>query len=203
MNLQILGHWRNTILRVLSRRRELTEPHCFFGQTRWVLRKTRWVRFITQIIGWGELTELSPRDSVRAKKHWVRCLKPTSRNRIRPVSEIQSISSTGATCRVSATTTSRTQSTTTTWIQSILHVYINLVTTRGMTSLLNILKLKTSSWPLGFSDFQQFSAKSATPKAFYFQNQLKNSEDHVQLFRFSFSRLLRPDDHIHSDKSAD
>ena len=34
---------------------------------RWVLRKrTRWVRFGTQIIGWEELAEFSPRNSVRA-----------------------------------------------------------------------------------------------------------------------------------------
>ena len=59
-------------------------------QTRWVLRKTRWVRFGTQIIGWKELTEFSPRNSVRPKKLaefgvWNR----TPRNRIRPVSELR------------------------------------------------------------------------------------------------------------------
>ena len=48
--------------------RELTEPHWVWGQTRCVLRKTRWVRFVTPIIGWEELTEFSPRNSVRAKK---------------------------------------------------------------------------------------------------------------------------------------
>ena len=47
------------------------------------VKKTRWVRFVTQIIGWEELTEFSPRNSVRAKKLtefgvW---------NRARPVSE--------------------------------------------------------------------------------------------------------------------
>ena len=56
----ILGNGRNTVSRVLSRRRELTEPHWVLRQTQWVLRKTRWVRFGTQIIGWEELTELSP-----------------------------------------------------------------------------------------------------------------------------------------------
>ena len=40
----------------------------FLGQTRWVLRKTRWVRFVAQIVGRDELTKLSPRNSVRAKK---------------------------------------------------------------------------------------------------------------------------------------
>ena len=83
-----LGNGRSTVSRVLFRRRELTEPHWVLGQTRWVLRKTRWVRLCTQIIGWEELTDFSPRNSVRAKKLtefgvWNRTL----RNRIRPVSE--------------------------------------------------------------------------------------------------------------------
>ena len=70
---------RNTVSRVLFRRRELTEPHRVLGQTRWVLQKTRWARFGTQIIGWEELTEFSPQKSVRANKtHWARCLKPYS-----------------------------------------------------------------------------------------------------------------------------
>ena len=74
-----LGNGRNTVSRVLFRRRELTEPHWVLGQTRWVLRKTRWVRVYTQIIGWKELTELAPRNSVSPEKtHWVRCLKPCS-----------------------------------------------------------------------------------------------------------------------------
>ena len=74
-----VGNGQNTVSRVLFRRRELTEPHWVFRQTRWVLRETRWVRFGTQIIGWEELTEFSPRNSVRAKKtHWVPCLKPCS-----------------------------------------------------------------------------------------------------------------------------
>ena len=63
-----MGNGRNTVLRVLFRRRELTEPQWVLRQTRWVLRKTRWVCFGTQIIGWEELTEFSPRNSVRAKK---------------------------------------------------------------------------------------------------------------------------------------
>ena len=33
--------WRNTVSRVLFRRRELTEPHWVLQQTRWVLQKTR------------------------------------------------------------------------------------------------------------------------------------------------------------------
>ena len=37
-------------------------------QTRWVLPKTRWVRFGTQIIGREELTELSSQNSVRTQK---------------------------------------------------------------------------------------------------------------------------------------
>ena len=83
-----LGNRRNIVLRVLFRRRELTEPHWVLGQTWWVLQKTRWDRFVTQIIGWEELTEFSPRNSVRAIKLtefgvWNRTL----RNRIRPVSE--------------------------------------------------------------------------------------------------------------------
>ena len=42
--------------------------HWVLRQTRWVLRETRWVRFGTQIIGRKELTELSPRNSARARK---------------------------------------------------------------------------------------------------------------------------------------
>ena len=81
---RVLGNGRNSVLRVLFRRSELTEPHWVLRQTRWVLRKTRWVRFGTQIIGWEELTEFSPRSSARAKKItefgvWNRTL----RNRIR------------------------------------------------------------------------------------------------------------------------
>ena len=85
-----LGNGRNTVSRVLLRRRELelTEPHWVLGQTRWVLRKTRWVRFGPQIIGWKELSEFAPRNSVSPKKLtefgvWNR----TPRNRIRPVSD--------------------------------------------------------------------------------------------------------------------
>ena len=83
-----IGNGRNTVSRVLFRRRELTEPHWVPGQTRWVLRKTRWVRLFTQILGWEELTEFSPRNSVRAKRLtefgvWSRTL----RNHIRPVSD--------------------------------------------------------------------------------------------------------------------
>ena len=87
----LLGNGRSTVSRVLFRRRELTEPHWVSGQTWWVLRKTRWVRFGTQIIGWEELTELAPRNSVSPKKLtefgvWNRAL----RNRIRPVSDLRS-----------------------------------------------------------------------------------------------------------------
>ena len=85
----LLGNGRNTVSRVLFRRRELTEPHWVLGQTRWVLRKTHWVRVCTQIIDWEELTEFAPRNSVRAKKLtefgvWNRAL----RNRIWPVSDL-------------------------------------------------------------------------------------------------------------------
>ena len=75
---------------VLSRKRA---EYCFKStvseeRTRWVLRQTRWVRFGTQIIGWEELPEFSPRNSVRTRKLtelgvWNRTL----RNRIRPVSD--------------------------------------------------------------------------------------------------------------------
>ena len=59
--------------------------HWVLRQTRWVLRKTRWVCIWTQK-NWEELTELSPRNSARAKKLtelgvWNRTL----RNNIRPV----------------------------------------------------------------------------------------------------------------------
>ena len=43
-----LGNERNTVSRVLFRRRELTEVHWVALQARWVLRKTRWVRFGAQ-----------------------------------------------------------------------------------------------------------------------------------------------------------
>ena len=83
-----LGNGRNTFSIVLFRRRKLTEPHWVLGQTRWVRRRTRWVRVYTQIIGWKELTEFAPRNSVSPQKLtelgvWNR----TPRNRIRPVSE--------------------------------------------------------------------------------------------------------------------
>ena len=63
--------------------------HWVLRQTRWVLRQTRWVRVHTQIIGWEELTEFAPRNSVSPEKLtefgvWNR----TPRNRIRPVSEV-------------------------------------------------------------------------------------------------------------------
>ena len=73
---QELGNGRNTVSRILFRKRELTEPHWFWGQTQWVLRKTWRACFDRQIAGWGELTELSPRNSV-AKKPSV-FLKPYS-----------------------------------------------------------------------------------------------------------------------------
>ena len=87
-NACFLGNGRNTVSRVLFRRRELTEPHWVLRQTRWALRKTRWVRFDTQIIGREELAEFAPRNSVSPKKLtefgvWNRAL----RNRIRPVSD--------------------------------------------------------------------------------------------------------------------
>ena len=76
-----IGNGRNTVSRVLFRRRELTEPQWVLGQTRWVLRKnsvsslfffhtnnrlreTHWVR--------------SPELSEPKKTHRVRCLKPYS-----------------------------------------------------------------------------------------------------------------------------
>ena len=60
--------------------------HWVLRQTRWVLRETRWVRVYTQTIGWKELTELAPQNSVSPEKLtefgvWNRTL----RNRIRPV----------------------------------------------------------------------------------------------------------------------
>ena len=64
---RLLGNRRNTVSRVMLRRRELTEPHWVLGQTGWALRKTRWVRFGTQIIGWEELTEFAPRNSMSPK----------------------------------------------------------------------------------------------------------------------------------------
>ena len=81
----LIGNGRNTVSRVLFRRRELTEPHWVLGQLGEFCNKTRWVRFFTQIIGWEELIELSPWNSARAKKLaefgvWNRTL----RNRIRP-----------------------------------------------------------------------------------------------------------------------
>ena len=58
--------------------------HWVLRQTRWVLRKIRWHFVGTQGVGCKELTELSPQNSVRARKLsefgvW---------NRIRPVSEL-------------------------------------------------------------------------------------------------------------------
>ena len=63
--------------------------HWVLRQTRWVLRETRWVRVYTQTIGWKELTEFAPRNSVSPEKLtefgvWNR----TPRNRIRPVPEV-------------------------------------------------------------------------------------------------------------------
>ena len=79
-----VGNGRNTVSRVLFRRRELTE---FRGKLGEFCEKTRWVRFGPQIIGWKELSEFAPRNSVSPKKLtelgvWNR----TPRNRIRPVS---------------------------------------------------------------------------------------------------------------------
>ena len=52
-------------------------------------KKTRWARFGTRIIGWKELTEFAPRNSVSPEKLtelsvWNRA----PRNRIRPVSDL-------------------------------------------------------------------------------------------------------------------
>ena len=62
--------WDDIVLTrtVLFRTRELTEPHWVLGQTLWVLQQTRWVRIYTQIIGWEELTEFAPRNSVSPEK---------------------------------------------------------------------------------------------------------------------------------------
>ena len=61
--------------------------HWVLWQTRWVLSKTPWVRFCKQILGREVLTELSPQNSVRAKKtHWALCLKPCSPKPNSPVS---------------------------------------------------------------------------------------------------------------------
>ena len=75
-----VGNGRNTVSRVLFRRRELTEPHWVSGQTRWVQWKTWWVRFGTQIIGLEELSSVSPKKLTEFGV-WNRAL----RNRIRPV----------------------------------------------------------------------------------------------------------------------
>ena len=57
-------------------------------KTRWVLQKTRWLAFGTRTMGWAELTELSPRKSVRAKKLTeLGVWNLTLRSRIRPVSD--------------------------------------------------------------------------------------------------------------------
>ena len=69
----IMGNKRNTVSRVLFWRRELTEPHWVSGLTRWVLRKTRWVRFARE-----KLTDLCPALGEGKKTHWARCLKPCS-----------------------------------------------------------------------------------------------------------------------------
>ena len=59
-----LGNGRNAVSRALFQKRELTE---FLGKlTDFLQKKNRWVRFCTQITGWEELTELSPRNSARA-----------------------------------------------------------------------------------------------------------------------------------------
>ena len=69
--------------------------HWVLRQTWWVLRKAWWVRFGTETIGWEELTEFAPRNSVSPEKltefgAWNR----TPRNRIRSVSEV-SLAATG------------------------------------------------------------------------------------------------------------
>ena len=91
VSLTYMGNGRSTVSRVLFQRRELTEFCGKLGEFCGKLGefcKTRWVRFGTETIGWEELTEFSPRNSVRAKKLtkfgvWNRAL----RNRVRPVSE--------------------------------------------------------------------------------------------------------------------
>ena len=74
------GNRRNTVSRVLFRRRELTEPHWVLGQTRWVLRKTRCMSSL-----WRTNNRLKGTQWVRSpelgegqKTHWARCLKPCS-----------------------------------------------------------------------------------------------------------------------------
>ena len=81
--LEGLGNGRNTVSRVLFRKREFTEFWGKLGEFCTKLgefgTKTRWVRFGTQLIGWEELTEFrSPELSEPQKKNWVRCLKPFS-----------------------------------------------------------------------------------------------------------------------------
>ena len=51
-----------------NRRKNCVESTGSEERAHWVLRETRWVRLGTKIIGWEELTELSPRNSVRTKK---------------------------------------------------------------------------------------------------------------------------------------
>ena len=87
LGISAIGNGWNTVSRVLFRRRELT-PYWVLGQTRRVLR-TRWVHVYTQIIGWKELTELAPRNSVSPEKLtefgvWNRTL----RNRFGPFPKI-------------------------------------------------------------------------------------------------------------------
>ena len=71
-----LPWWTSPEVRVLFRRRELTEPHWVLGQTRWVLRKNSVSSRLhrnnrPKATHWARSPELSePR-----KTHWARCLK--------------------------------------------------------------------------------------------------------------------------------
>ena len=71
-----MGNGRNTVSRVLFRRRELTE---FCGKLGEFCEKLGELCVRTQIISRKELTEFAPRNSVSPEKtHWVWCLKPYS-----------------------------------------------------------------------------------------------------------------------------
>ena len=74
--LRRLGNGRNTVSRVLFRKRELTE---FCGKLGEFWEKLGEFALATQIKGWKELTEFAPRNTVSPNKtHWARCLKPCS-----------------------------------------------------------------------------------------------------------------------------
>ena len=73
-----VSYGRHTVSRVLFRRRELTEPHWVWGQTRWVLRETRRVRLHTNNRLRGTHWVLSPELGEGKKTHRVRCLNSCS-----------------------------------------------------------------------------------------------------------------------------